>query len=290
MPVYASSPIKRTRRNKAEIAAIKAAIHGVIAEDHPMTVRQTFYRLVASGTIHKTEAEYKGTVCRLLTVMRRDGEIPWGWITDYTRVRRKPKTYGDIEAAIADTAQAYRRSVWRDLGVRVEIWCEKDALAGVLLNEAWQFDVPLMVTRGYPSLSFLHAAGEEIEDSGKPTFIYYFGDHDPSGVHIPVTVQAGLREFAPSAEIHFERVAVLPEQIREMGLPTRPTKKTDSRSKGFTGASVEVDAIPPRALRKLCRGRIMAHIGDDVLRVHRAAEESERGLLRAWADAFRKNV
>ena len=57
------------------------------------------------------------------------------------------------------------------------------------------------------------------------TFIYYFGDHDPSGVVVDRKIEQGLREFAPDAEIHFKRVAVHPEQIREWNLPTRPTKK-----------------------------------------------------------------
>ena len=156
---------------------------------------------------------------------------------------------------------------------------EKDALAGVLLEETWDLDVPLMVTRGYSSLSFLHGAGREIAETGKPAFIYYFGDHDPSGVNIPTVVERGLREFAPDAEIHFERVAVLPEQIADMNLPTRPTKKSDTRSKAFLGESVEVDAIPPRDLRRLCRNRIMRHISEEDLAVLREAEKSERHTL-----------
>jgi hypothetical protein len=280
---YRPSPIKRSRRTRAEIDVIRDAIYSVLAEDYPMTVRQVFYRLVSRGSIAKTEAEYKQTVCRLLTEMRRDGSIPWGWITDFTRTMRKPRTFSGLEHAVQATAEHYRRALWYDLDIRVEVWLEKDALAGVLYQETSRYDVPLMVTRGYPSLSFLHGAGEEIEEDGKPTFIYYFGDHDPSGVDIPRKVEAGLREFAPTTEIHFERVAVTPEQIERLGLPTRPTKATDSRSRTFDGESVEVDAILPRTLRALCRRCIEGHLTENVLRAHRAAEESERQLLTEWA-------
>jgi hypothetical protein len=62
-----------------------------------------------------------------------------------------------------------------------------------------------------------------------PTTVFatepYFGDHDPSGVDITRAVEEGLREFAPDAEIHFERVAVTRKQIGELNLPTRPTKR-----------------------------------------------------------------
>ena len=54
-------------------------------------------------------------------------------------------------------------------------------------------------------------------------------------------------EFAPSAGVVFERLAVTPDQIHELGLPTRPTKASDSRAKGFDGGSVEVDATPRRS-------------------------------------------
>ena len=39
-------PIKRSRRTKADVAAIRDAIVEVIEDDPPMTVRQVFYQLV----------------------------------------------------------------------------------------------------------------------------------------------------------------------------------------------------------------------------------------------------
>jgi hypothetical protein len=168
-----------------------------------MTVRQTFYLLVSLAVIAKTEAEYKHTVVRLLTEMRRAREIPFGWIADNTRWMQKPQTFGSLEAALRHTARHYRRAVWQEQPVYVEIWLEKDALAGVLYEVTDEWGVPLMVTRGYPSVTYLHEAAEAITAQRKSAHIYYFGDHDPSGIDIPRKVEAGLREFAPHAEIHF---------------------------------------------------------------------------------------
>ena len=276
-------PIKRRRRSKAEIETIKTEIHELLANENPMTVRQVFYRLVSLGVIDKTEAEYKTTVCRLLTDMRRNGELPYQWIADNTRWMRKPATYSDLEEAVQETAEFYRRRLWDDQGVYVEVWLEKDALSGVLYPITAQYDVPLMVTRGYPSLSFLHSAAEGILYEDKPTFLYYVGDHDPSGVHIPQKVEADLREMAAGAEIYFERIAVNVDQIEAWNLPTRPTKKTDSRSKTFKGGSVEADAILPADLRSLVEDAIIQHIDKEVLNITKVAERSERELLRAWA-------
>ena len=42
-----------------------------------MTVRQVFYQLVSRGVIEKTEAQYQGTVIRLMTEMRLSDELPY---------------------------------------------------------------------------------------------------------------------------------------------------------------------------------------------------------------------
>ena len=275
-----TSPIRRRRRSANEIRAIRDAIFDAVVEDWPMTVRQVFYRLVSNGVIEKREGEYKATVCRLLAEMRLHGELPFHWIADNTRWQRKPTTYSSLESALRRTYEAYRRSIWDTQDVYVEIWCEKDALAGVLYDVTEEWDVPLMVTRGYSSLSYLHGAAQAIAHLDKPALLYYFGDHDPSGMDIPRNVNERLREFAPDADIHFGTVAVTQQQIVEWGLPTRPTKRSDSRAKRFEGESVELDAIPPRQLRDLVKECIVQHVDPHVLDVTETAEKSEREVLK----------
>ena len=140
-------------------------------------------------------------------------------------------------------------------------------------------DVPLMVTRGYPSLSYLAEAAEAIKAHDKPTWLYYLGDHDPSGVDIPRVVHERLREMAPEAEINFARLAVNPDQIKAWDLPTRPTKKSDSRSKSFKGQSVELDAIPSRQLRAIVREAVTGHIDRREYDMLQLIEMKERDTL-----------
>jgi len=168
-----------------------------------MTVRQVFYALTTKGVIAKTEAEYKGTVCRLLAEMRRSGEIAYTWLADATRWMRRPTTFSSADAALKRTAEVYRRALWDDSPVCVAIWLEKEALAGVLVEITDQWDVPLMVTRGYPSMSFLHSAAVAVAGraaEGQHTHIYYFGDRDPSGVDIDRAVVRGIGESINSLE------------------------------------------------------------------------------------------
>lgn len=279
-PVNGSCPIRRT---KAEIEDIELAIIDLVAAERPMTVRQIFYRLVSKGVVGKTEAEYKSTVARLTLRLREEGEIAWQDIVDNTRLMRKPASWNGVEDVLFYTAQHYRRALWDQADSYVEIWSEKDAISGVLFDITANWDVPLMISRGFSSASFLHSAAQTIKSQNKPTYLYYFGDHDPSGVHIDRAIEKRLTEFAPDAEIIFERVAVLSWQIERWNLPTRPTKKTDTRSKAFDGESVEVDAIPPAHLRHLAQEVIDRHVDDDLLTSTLAAEESEREILTAMA-------
>src|SRR3954447_1242914 len=268
------------RRTRSDVEELRAAIGRVVGANAPMTVRQVFYQLANLDAIEKSDREYRSVVVRLLTKMRIEGELPWGWITDGTRWMRKSTRYGSVEEALEATRQHYRRDYWRELDEYVEIWLEKDALAGVLFRVTDEWGVPLMVTRGFASLSYIHNAAETIERVGKPTFIYYFGDYDPSGVEIDRNLERRLREFAPYSEIHFERVAVRREQIDEYDLPTRPTKRTANHGRGLhEGESVEVDAIPPATLLSLVRSAIERHVDPARVAVLEAAEASERELL-----------
>lgn len=184
-------------------------------------------------------------------LMRLAEQIPYDWIADNTRWMRKPQTYGSTAEALAATARVYRRSLWDDQDAYVEFWCEKDAVAGVLYEVTDLYTVPLMVGRGFSSLTFLASAAEAIKDQRRSAYLYHFGDFDPSGVEIARNVEKRLRQLAPNADITFQRMAVTPEQIEKWNLPTRPNKTTDSRTRNFTGkASVELDAISADELRR----------------------------------------
>ena len=257
-----------------------------------MTVRQVFYQLVVRGVIEKTEDQYQGTVIRLLTEMRMAGSIRFDWIVDESRRRITNRTYNSIADAARDTARFYRRSALRECSDYIEIWSEKEALAGVLEDAASDYDVDVVVSKGMPSLTQLHSSACMIARAarvGKGAFIYQFGDHDPSGVLIPKTIERRLNELCevklgcdpPS----IERVALTKEQITRFNLPTRPTKIEGNRhAHKFEGDSVELDALPASELRTMVREVIERHISEHDLTILRTAEHSERELLYAWAD------
>jgi hypothetical protein len=112
---------------RAEFLVDYASEHG------PITVRGLYYQAEVAGIpgIDKTESGYK-KVQRQVLDLRRAAEMSYDDIADATRWMRKPRSYDSVQDAIAETARTYRRNLWRDSDSYVEIWVEKDALAGVI--------------------------------------------------------------------------------------------------------------------------------------------------------------
>jgi hypothetical protein len=282
-------PDKRRRRTRAEMDRIKEAMVSLARENQPLTVRQMLYLMVSNGVIDKTEAEYKQTVIRLALELRRTGVIPWEWVVDRTRWFFKPKTFDSLSDALAESARLYRRSLWADADVNVQVWCESMSVAGIINGETSRWDVPLYPGKGYSSHDFLRSAAHDIADGGRNTLVYLLGDYDSSGRDIIRFVCKALREYAdevdPSVRIGFQTVAVTERQITEWSLPSHPAKKTDSRHARYgIDHAVELEAIPPDRLRSIVRDCISQHIDPEALRRLEEVEAAERETLRMIAE------
>jgi hypothetical protein len=269
--------------------AIRAAVLALTYDYDVMTVRQVFYQLVARGVVAKSESEGYTPVQRQVLKMRREGLLPWTFIADGTRWMRKPASYASVDDALRETRQTYRRNLWRSQRVRIEVWLEKDALAGIVMDTTNEWDVALMVSRGTSSATFLHSAAEHAreawEENDVETVVYALYDFDAAGERAARNVAKGLREHAPDVPIHFARLAVTPEQIFAWELPTRPAKRTDPEAAKFGNQAVELDAIPPERLLALVHEAILQHVNEDAWRREQAIEESERAILERVASA-----
>lgn len=270
----------RSRRTKAEIERLWQAMIEELSEHRPQSVRHLFYRMVVRDLVPKTEAGYDAIQSQLVK-MRRAQVIPYSWITDGTRWARRVRTYDGPAAAIAETARLYRRNFWAETPIYLEVWCESDSIAGVIVEVTAEYAVPLFPAKGFSSLGFLYPSARELvyAANGRPAHVCYVGDWDPAGKLIPEKIEAGLREHAPEAEIHFTRLAVNPDQIQSFDLPTRPPKASDSRAKTFHGQTVEAEAIPVEVMQAIVREAIEPFLDPCLLKVVSAAEESERDLI-----------
>lgn len=278
--VYRPRSIK-ARRTQDQLKEILRASRDIIREESSeITIRHLFYRLVSLKLLSKEEREYKKLGTYLMK-WRRSGEIPWSAFADNTRWYYGNVGYSGIEAALINTRDTYRRNLWATQDAFVEIWCEKDAIASILLSEARTYGVQVFPLRGFSSGSALHNAADHFKSyqaAGKEVYIYYFGDHDPSGMEIDRSAVRNLREDH-GVIVNFERIAVTPDQIEKYDLPTRPPKLTDSRTKNFKGESVEIDAMRMAVLREMVNHNITQHIDPSQWEMQKRIEAQERGLL-----------
>jgi len=156
--VYKTSPTKR--RSRAQMGELLHAIREVLdGETSAITIRHLFYRLVGLNIIPKTELAYKG-LCSHLSHWRKAGEVPWNAFSDSTRWHIKATMFDSITDALTRTRETYRRNLWATQSSYVEVWVEKDAIAGVIDDVTDSFGVPLFVCRGFASLSSMYSASQ----------------------------------------------------------------------------------------------------------------------------------
>jgi len=281
LPAEVRTSPKKARIPRQSSLPFRAAILAVAANYKRLTIRQLFYQLVVRDAIPKTEAAYK-RVCDASAQMRLDGSLPYSTIADESRTRRVVYAHANLLHAIDNAHALYRRNYWLDQPVHVEVWSEKAALTGVILPTCERYGVTFVATRGFPSITLRYESARAFMDIGKPTRLFYFGDHDASGQQISANLEAELRQHG--AEVVVERVALNPSQIRAHGLPTRPGKTSDSRHAAFAaqfgGASVELDALPPDVLVALVEDCIESQIDADSWQ---RAKEVERLELKTFA-------
>jgi hypothetical protein len=283
--VYPASPIKRIRATKSEMEDRAEFLIAYSEEHAPVTVRQLYYQAEVQGLpgIDKDDLGYAKVQQQVLN-LRRAGRLDYENIADATRWMRKPRSFDSVEQALADTARLYRKNLWTDADTYVEVWCEKDALAGVILPVTSKYDVPLMVARGFASETFCYEAVAARGDDDRLYHVKYLGDFDRAGIDAARTLMEKLTRFADEVgiEVVFDPIAVTMGQIERWGLPTRKPKRNSPADRNSPNDyCCELDAIPPDTMRDLVESAINEYIDQDQLRVLKVAEDSERELLRA---------
>lgn len=249
-----------------------------------ITVRQLHYRLVAIGMINDKN-HYKRVV-NAMTQARWKGIVDMEAFIDRERsmfgeTKSDEKNLeNEIERAKTQVRlwiTSYSLNKWSNQDNYIEVWIEKKALQGVFERPCMSKDVGLAPCKGYPSITFLHEAAERFQkaiDKDKNVIILYFGDYDPSGEDIPRSIQENLERMG--VNITVERIALNSDQIRKMGLPGVPPKKTDSRTINWNGGSVvELDAVEPKTLSQMCHDAIDEYFDENLYKELNERENDE---------------
>jgi hypothetical protein len=282
--VYRTRTIKRERRTRERIEQLDSQIMEVLTADHPQSVRHVFYRMTDPRLPEPVEKDdrtgYRQVQHRCLE-LRRNGVLPYGWISDATRRGYFTPTYRSASDFLRSVAGQYRADLWQHSDAYVEVWVESRSIAGIVQHDCQRLAVSLYPAGGFSSLTLPYEAAEYINDEAddRTVHIFYIGDYDQAGVLIDKSIERELRQHLdPSIDMRFHRLAITEQQIKQFDLPTKPRKAGDRRSL-HVKATVEAEAMPAHILRGILRAEIEALLPSDALRVAKVAEESEREHL-----------
>lgn len=275
------------------IKLINQVVDEYSSQGYELTLRQTYYQLVARGYIPNNERSYKN-IGNLINDGRLAGLIDWHSITDRTRNLRRNSHWTTPSSVIESAMYSYMLDKWEGQPNYVEVWVEKDALVDIVGQACGSIDTPFFSCRGYTSQSEMWAAAQRFIRQNRirdNCFIIHLGDHDPSGIDMTRDIQERLWMFG--ADVDVKRVALTMEQVQTYNPPPNPAKITDSRCgkymEEFGDESWELDALEPQMMTRLIRDEVTALRDDDIYQAicDREAKEKEelRMISRRYGEA-----
>ena len=287
MSIYGTSVVKRL--SKVQARELDHLLLVIAEQEKPTSVRGMYYMAMGADLVDKDAQGKRNNYMRVqrrVLKMRRGGTMPYSWITDGSRTIYGYDRFADEDHFSVYAANIYRKDYWLESPIRVEVWVEKDAMAGKLKPVVSdEYGLDLYVSRGFASETYLQEAGAQIRSDGRPTYVYLLTDFDASGMGIAETVEEKLAEMAYPVDVFVERIAATPNQIEEYGLITQPVTQTDTRAhkfiRRFGTQTVELDAIPASEVRRLVSEAIERHMDPRRLAFLQMVEEEERDGIRA---------
>lgn len=172
------------------------------AQGYDLTLRQLYYQFVARDHLPNTAQSYK-RLGDIINRARLAGLLDWDYIVDRTRSLKGTSHWETPSEVIESAAHSYRLDKWEDQDTRVEVWVEKEALAGIVQRAARRWDLDWFSCRGYVSQSALWRAGAlrhaNYLAQGQNVVILHLGDHDPSGIDMTRDIRERVQRFAYTA-------------------------------------------------------------------------------------------
>jgi hypothetical protein len=287
MPKICYVPKAFAGSSEAIIERADAIIAEYARQGYSLTLRQLYYQFVSRDLIANKQKEYK-RLGSIINDARLAGRIDWNAIEDRTRNLESLAHWGSPEDIVSACANQFRFDRWDTQPMRVEVWIEKEALAGVFERICQKLDVPYLCCRGYTSQSEMWRAAQRLkafEKNDQRTLILHFGDHDPSGIDMSRDIEDRLRIFGCPARV--KRIALNMDQVEQYEPPPNPAKVTDSRAdkyiRQFGDESWELDALEPSVLSALVQREVDAVLDHELWEEREQEQEEARVGLRAVA-------
>lgn len=269
------------------------------AQGFDLTLRQLYYQFVARGWIPNKQSEYK-RLGETINEGRLAGLIDWDRIVDRTRNLEQNNHWDGPEDIVEACASQFQIDKWAGQENYVEVWIEKDALAGILEVACKPLDVAYFSCRGYTSQSELWSAAMRLvrkAEDGRQITIVHLGDHDPSGIDMTRDIRDRLKLFM---ERHGQdapevlRVALNMDQVEQYNPPPNPAKTTDSRYDDYIvehgEESWELDALEPAVITALIQEAVGERRDEELWERSKAAENRHKRLLSVVSERWSELV
>jgi hypothetical protein len=173
---------------------------------------------------------------------------------------------------------------------------EKASLESILLPVARAKQCDLYLPTGEISDTLLFRIAADAAKDGRPLVVFTISDCDPAGYQMPISIGRKLQAFKdllfPKFKFEVVPVALLPEQVHELGLPSTPLKAGEKRADKWTEAfgieQTEIDALMvlrPDTLREMVEAAFEPYYDDTLERRVEAAESEWLDEAQAAIDA-----
>lgn len=170
----------RTINFKQDTRDVIDTVSSILSEynGQKLSARQVYYRFldfmppswidVEYNRKHQLPDDTKNTpknYQRLISILvdaRYAGLVDWDIIEDRGREPKVPNEWGSLDELVDAALEQFRLPRRTDQPRHLELWVEKDALAGVLGPIARRWHVPLAVNKGYSSASAMKVAADRM--------------------------------------------------------------------------------------------------------------------------------
>lgn len=279
-------------------------IRTFVVELAPVILRQIYYHLVSRQQLPEAKNSDQGLkhyniVKKLVKFQRLSGDIDFSMIVDQTRRGERAGTWNSIQEVERCVMDQYRTPWIDNQQCYIEVFLEKQALRNFFYPITNSYGIYLNVGRGFTSWDAIYNTALRYKRAlkrGQDIKGKYYGDLNASGKSMIPDIRKrlkilGVRPLDRSDEENWiEECALSAQDVRDYDLPVNPAKMGDTRAKWFAKAypdikgSVELDALPPQALRNRLKASIEQHLDLKQLLIDQECDKIQIGHLKEILD------
>jgi hypothetical protein len=170
------------------------------------------------------------------------------------------------------------------------IFGEKASIENVVLPLAQRYEADLYLSSGEISDTLIYRIAKDAAADGRPLVVFTISDFDPAGRQMAISISRKMMAFRdllfPNLRFEVVPVALVVEQVRELGLPSTPLKPTEKRAErwraAFGAEQTEIDALAtlrPDALEEIVNSAFAPYV--DLTLTRRVREAHAAWLVEA---------